>query len=38
VETLKEILVVIINRIFLMREKTPTHKGVPKGIPTGTPT
>jgi hypothetical protein len=38
VETLKEILVVIIDRIFLVLEKTPTHKGVPKGIPMDTPT
>jgi len=38
VETLKEILVVIIDRIFLVLEKTPTHKGVPKRIPIDTPT
>jgi hypothetical protein len=38
VETLKEILVMIIDRIFLVLEKTPTHKGVPKRIPMDTPT
>jgi hypothetical protein len=38
VETLKEIQVMIIDRIFLVPKKTPTHKGIPKGIPKGTPT
>jgi hypothetical protein len=37
VETLKEILVMIIDRIFLVLEKIPTHKGIPKGILMGTP-